>query len=216
MSERMPGDAPVSAHTLGLYGCHCCGLVSQADGEADLVRGELRCPRCGVVLHARRPQSVALTLGFLAGATALYLPANLLPVMSTASLFGRQEHTLLGGIADLWRVGSFELAVIVFIASIAHPEDRRARAAGAERPARLDLAPAGARPPAPPRRGGGALVDARHLRGRAAGGHAALRLARQREPGAGAARLRRGRGVHHPRVVDLRPAADLAHEAALR
>ena len=121
MSERMPVDAPVSAHTLGLYGCHCCGLVSQADGAADPVRGELRCPRCGVVLHARRPQSVALTLGFLAGATALYLPANLLPVMSTTSLFGRQEHTLLGGIADLWRVGSFELAVIVFIASIAVP-----------------------------------------------------------------------------------------------
>lgn len=114
--------APVSAHPLGLYGCECCGLVSQAQaGEAEAAHGELRCPRCGFALHGRRPQSVVLTLAFLGAATALYLPANLLPVMSTESLLGRREHTLLGGIADLWRSGSIELAIIVFVASIAVP-----------------------------------------------------------------------------------------------
>ena len=122
MNEPTNAAAVASAHALGLYGCRCCGLVSQADDANDREPvAPMRCPRCGFVLHARRPQSVALTLGFLAGATALYLPANLLPVMSTASLFGRQEHTLLGGIADLWRSGSLELALIVFIASIAVP-----------------------------------------------------------------------------------------------
>ncbi len=117
-----PADTAIaSAHALGLYGCRCCGLVSQADDADRASPHPMRCPRCGFVLDARRPQSVALTLAFLAGATALYLPANLLPVMSTASLFGRQEHTLLGGIADLWHAGSFDLAAIVFIASIAVP-----------------------------------------------------------------------------------------------
>ena len=125
MNDRTDSAAPVSAQALDLYGCECCGLVSQApaghDRDTSAGDGPMRCPRCGFALHGRRPQSVALTLGFLAAATALYLPANLLPVMSTASLFGRHEHTLLGGIADLWRSGAIDLAIIVFIASIAVP-----------------------------------------------------------------------------------------------
>ena len=51
----------------------------------------------------------------------LYVPANLLPVMSTASVLGKSEHTILGGIAELWASGSWELALIVFIASIVVP-----------------------------------------------------------------------------------------------
>src|SRR5690606_3620058 len=121
MNAPVNHAAIASAHAQGLYGCECCSLVSEASDADRRAPGPMRCPRCGFVLHARRPQSVALTLAFLAGATALYLPANLLPVMSTASLFGRQEHTLLGGIADLWRSSSLELALIVFIASIAVP-----------------------------------------------------------------------------------------------
>ncbi len=125
MNDRTDSAAPMSAQGRDLYGCECCGLVSHAatrrDRDATADDRPMRCPRCGFALHGRRPQSVALTLAFLAAATTLYLPANLLPVMSTASLFGRQEHTLLGGIADLWRSGAIDLAIIVFIASIAVP-----------------------------------------------------------------------------------------------
>jgi paraquat-inducible protein A len=49
------------------------------------------------------------------------LPANLLPVMGTASVLGRESHTIVGGIIELWSTGSRELAAIVFIASIAVP-----------------------------------------------------------------------------------------------
>jgi paraquat-inducible protein A len=45
-----------------------------------------------------------------------------LPVMGTSSvLLGHSQHTILGGIAELWESGSWELAVIVFVASIAVP-----------------------------------------------------------------------------------------------
>jgi paraquat-inducible protein A len=74
-----------------------------------------------VVLHARKPQSVQRTLAWLVAAVVLYLPANVLPVMTTASVLGRESHTIVGGILELWSTGSRELALIVFIASIAVP-----------------------------------------------------------------------------------------------
>ena len=42
--------------------------------------------------------------------------------MGTAStVLGREEHTIIGGIAELMHSGSLDLALIVFIASIAVP-----------------------------------------------------------------------------------------------
>ena len=57
----------------------------------------------------------------------LYVPANVLPVMVTTSALQRDEHTLLGGIHELWLDGSWGLAIIVFIASIAVPVLKIAR-----------------------------------------------------------------------------------------
>jgi paraquat-inducible protein A len=106
-----------AASELGVIGCEVCGLVLGARHGA----GRWRCPRCGVVLHARKPQSVQRTLAWLVAAVVLYLPANLLPVMSTNSVLGQESHTIVGGIIELWATGSRELALIVFIASIAVP-----------------------------------------------------------------------------------------------
>jgi len=82
----------------------------------------VRCPRCGFALHARKPASLQRTSAFLAAAVVLYVPANTLPIMTTASVVtGRESHTILGGIVELWHGGSWDLALIVFIASIAVP-----------------------------------------------------------------------------------------------
>jgi len=108
---------PVAAD-LGLIGCEVCALVSRRPrSEA----AKWLCPRCGHALHLRKPDSVQRTLAWLLTAVVLYLPANLLPVMTTASVLGRESHTIVGGILELWTTGSRELAIIVFIASIAVP-----------------------------------------------------------------------------------------------
>jgi paraquat-inducible protein A len=60
-------------------------------------------------------------VAWITTATVLYIPANVLPVMGTTSVLGREHHTILGGIAELWQSGSWELALIVFVASIAVP-----------------------------------------------------------------------------------------------
>ncbi|MEQ1806177.1 MAG: paraquat-inducible protein A [Burkholderiaceae bacterium] len=109
---------PVTARSLGLWGCECCGMVSRVSQGGDATA---RCPRCLFALHERKPYSLQRTLAYLAAAVLLYIPANVLPVMGTASVLGKFEHTILGGIVELWHAGSWELAAIVFIASIAVP-----------------------------------------------------------------------------------------------
>lgn len=100
-----------------LYHCEACGLVT----EAPTVAPGLRCSRCDMKLHLRKPQSLERCAAFLIASMLLYIPANVLPVMRTTTVLGEDVHTILGGIAELWTSGSWELAVIVFIASIAVP-----------------------------------------------------------------------------------------------
>jgi paraquat-inducible protein A len=112
MNARVP-----IAVDMGLIACDVCSLVMRAPHGA---AGE-RCPRCGNTLHARKPLSVQRTLAWLVVALVLYVPANLLPVMTTTSVLGRFSHTIGGGIVELWSTGSHELALIVFIASVVVP-----------------------------------------------------------------------------------------------
>jgi paraquat-inducible protein A len=109
-------SAPTAARA-GLLVCHDCGLLSRPAARAH----EACCPRCGSHLHFRKPDSIARTWAFVIAAVVLYIPANMLPVMDTSSLFGAQSDTILSGVVYLWTSGSWPLAIIVFIASIAVP-----------------------------------------------------------------------------------------------
>jgi paraquat-inducible protein A len=80
-----------------------------------------RCTRCGFPLHLRKPNSVRRTWALLIAAYVLYLPANLLPITVTRSIFGVQQDTILSGVAYLWSSGSWLIATVVFVASIAVP-----------------------------------------------------------------------------------------------
>jgi paraquat-inducible protein A len=93
--------------------CHAChGLVSLKNRH---------CPRCHTVLHARKPNSLQWTLALLFTAAVLYVPANILPIMVTESLGQQTYSTILGGIVLLWDMGSYPVALIIFIASILVP-----------------------------------------------------------------------------------------------
>jgi paraquat-inducible protein A len=104
----------------GLFSCRSCGRVSQLVGAPD-ESAPLRCPRCAARLHHRLPASLEFTWAYTLASILLYVPANLLPIMSTTSVFGDTQHTILGGIEELYAGGDWLLALIVFIASIAVP-----------------------------------------------------------------------------------------------
>jgi len=109
-----------SALAAGLWRCRGCAAVCMPPPAA-WAQGRTRCPRCDAVVHPRQPESVARTWAFLLAATALYLPANLLPVTTTASIGGRQSDTIFSGIVYFWKDGSYGLAALVFVASIVVP-----------------------------------------------------------------------------------------------
>ncbi len=116
-----PTDAPAcSALAAGLWRCRGCAAVCVPPADA-LEHGRTRCPRCDAVVHPRKPDAVGRAWAFLLAGTALYLPANLLPVTATAAIGGRQTDTIFSGIVYFWKDGSYGLAVLVFVASIVVP-----------------------------------------------------------------------------------------------
>jgi len=105
------GQPPLAAHGPRI-GCDSCGLVSHAVGA---------CPRCGSALVARKRNSVARTWALMLAAVILYLPANLLPVL-TLVRFGRgTPSTILGGVRELADAGMWPLALLVLFASVVVP-----------------------------------------------------------------------------------------------
>jgi paraquat-inducible protein A len=110
-------EAPTTAARLGLLVCHTCGLLSRPSGAGH----DLACARCGAGLHARKPDSISRAWALLLAAYVLYIPANVLPVMETGSMFGAQRDTIMSGVVYLWTSGSWPLALIIFIASIVVP-----------------------------------------------------------------------------------------------
>lgn len=102
-----------------LCGCKVCGQVQAWPGHSDAVPP--RCRRCNAILYYRKPHSLTRMWALLLAAVILYIPANALPVMQVSSLRGEGTHTILGGVAKLWESGSWDIALIVFVASVVVP-----------------------------------------------------------------------------------------------
>ncbi|HEU4622706.1 MAG TPA: paraquat-inducible protein A [Burkholderiaceae bacterium] len=114
-SDQSNGAEAPTAHALGLLACTHCAAVWPRE------RSPYRCPRCHARWHAPDAHGLRLTWAYLFASVVLYIPANLLPIMSTGSILGRSSHTILGGVAELWSSGSWDLSLIVFVASIVVP-----------------------------------------------------------------------------------------------
>lgn len=110
-----PPSLAATATSMELLPCHACGLLSPQVFEGR------PCPRCRTVLHRRKPDSVASTSAYLIAAVLLYIPANLLPMMTTQSILGTAHDTILSGIVYFWISGSKALAFLVLIASVVVP-----------------------------------------------------------------------------------------------
>jgi paraquat-inducible protein A len=105
-----------TAAMLGMVPCsHCAALWKDVEAHH-------HCGRCGARLHQRKPDSLNRTSALVIAACIMYFPANLLPVMITASFpLEEQQDTIMSGIIYFWTSGSWVLAIIVFIASFLVP-----------------------------------------------------------------------------------------------
>jgi paraquat-inducible protein A len=106
----------MTAEQLGIETCETCELVMQASpNDSD-------CPRCGErIIERHKARSLSRCWALLIAAAALYFPANVLPMMRTEQFPLRRSDTIFSGIRFLWSEGSWELAVLVFTASILVP-----------------------------------------------------------------------------------------------
>ncbi len=103
----------------GTLGCRVCRQLLRVPP----VRGPRnpRCPRCGAPVHRRTPDSLSRSWAYLLAAVALYVPANILPVMTVTYLGRVQSNTILSGVQELARTGMWPLALLVFFASFVVP-----------------------------------------------------------------------------------------------
>ena len=101
----------------GILTCTECHELNRQDPETD----EQTCTRCGALVHARRPDSLMRTWALLLTSAILYIPANLLPIMTINSLGQGSPSTIMAGVIELMQHGMIPLAAVVFIASILVP-----------------------------------------------------------------------------------------------
>ncbi|GGJ98756.1 paraquat-inducible protein A [Pseudomonas matsuisoli] len=104
---------PHYARDLGLCLCHTCGYACD-DGAQE-------CPRCHSHVHRRKPNMYARTWALLIAGFILYIPANTLPVMYTSYFGSGTDNTIMSGVIEFWKDGSWDIALLIFIASIVVP-----------------------------------------------------------------------------------------------
>jgi len=115
LEPRDVGDAAAPPEG-PLVACRVCDLVVGKRFAASV-----RCPRCQAKLHRRKPDSMRRTASLVVAGYILYIPANVLPVL-TVVRFGREDpNTILSGVLELIRNHLWPLALIVFAASIVLP-----------------------------------------------------------------------------------------------
>lgn len=78
-------------------------------------------PKNRLSLTSKRNVSVQKTWALLITSIVFYIPANVLPIMNTRFLGQDEPSTILGGVILLWKMGSYPIAAIIFIASVAVP-----------------------------------------------------------------------------------------------
>jgi paraquat-inducible protein A len=115
-------DSAPTGIGLKLCTCDVCSLTFSYRTEVEERTGSTtQCRRCRSEVHLPRPHGLTATAAYLLAAAILYVPANLLPVMHTSTLVGSNDDTIISGVLLLISLGSWPLALLVFVASIVVP-----------------------------------------------------------------------------------------------
>ncbi len=109
-----------SAKKMGLVSCRDCHLLSRWPKKISPSQA-IYCPRCGGELHQRKPNSIMRTWALLIAAMVFYIPANALPMTVTSAVGTVSADTIISGVIYFLHHGSWEIALVIFTASILVP-----------------------------------------------------------------------------------------------
>lgn len=116
MSVEDPAAPVLTAHRAGLIGCRSCGRVWPQDHAV--------CDRCGAELVPPDRRGLQQVWAWWLAGLIMYIPANVFPMMRTqtfAGLQGSSEATILQGVVELIHYGNYDIAIVVFVASVIVP-----------------------------------------------------------------------------------------------
>jgi paraquat-inducible protein A len=99
--------------------CKDCDLLLER--VATPPGGKALCPRCENPLYQHREQGIEHTLALAITGLLLFIPANLLPVMSLQLIGQETSTTIYEGSLVLFREGLYWTALLVFSASVVIP-----------------------------------------------------------------------------------------------
>ncbi len=99
--------------------CKDCDLLLER--VATPPGGKALCPRCENPLYQHREQGIERTLALAITGLLLFIPANLLPVMSLQLIGQETSTTIYEGSLVLFREGLYWTALLVFSASVVIP-----------------------------------------------------------------------------------------------
>ena len=100
-----------------VYDCRVC----QAMVGDSIIEKNHQCPRCRSELHKRIPYSLQKTTALVMASIILYIPANVLPIMTYSTLGETYTDTIFSGVVELLMEGLWGIALVVFVASIVVP-----------------------------------------------------------------------------------------------
>lgn len=107
------------AKNASLAGCSICHLLCRIPEKKD--PENTFCPRCGAVLHIRKPMSIGRTWALIVAAVILYVPANFFPITRITSFGSTQSDTIISGVVYFIQSGMWLIAAVIFTASVLIP-----------------------------------------------------------------------------------------------
>lgn len=108
-----------SARQLGLVSCPDCHLLSHMKKAS--AHEAIYCSRCGGELQQRKANSIVRTWALVIAAMVFYIPANVLPMTITSALGSVSADTIMSGVIYFIHSGSWEIALVIFTASVFVP-----------------------------------------------------------------------------------------------
>jgi len=112
-------NSHLTAMQAGLIHCHICEKLVESESIEN--KHKASCPRCGAAMHLRLPKSISRTWAFLIASIIMYIPANMLPIMTVQNMGQGDPHTIVGGIIELIHSDMLPIAFLVFVASLMVP-----------------------------------------------------------------------------------------------
>lgn len=103
----------LSARELGVVACTRCTKAWPLGTQV--------CGRCGHKMQSRDAMSLQRVWAYWLMGVICYIPANLLPMLETRTLFQVDRSTIIGGAVELAAYGNLGIAAIILFASVVIP-----------------------------------------------------------------------------------------------